>query len=160
MFCNHDIVISLKSYYLNKISQVVKEVQVVKKFFSRCAICSIVMIFLLTGCSGSTVKESDLKGKTFQYELDGFGGEFIIKLNEDGTFIYYEGPLSSCYGLGNWSLKGNVLHLKDTIYQDMIKDFYFRVVDDGDLVFMQEDSDTFMFVNVADGERFQPLENQ
>lgn len=130
-----------------------------KKNFAKCAICSIVMIFLLTGCSGSTVKESDLMGKTFQYEKDGFGGEFIIRLKEDGTFTYSEGMFSSYFGIGNWSIKGNVLHLTDTGMQTRTRDFYFRVVNGEQLAFMQEDSDTFTYLHVADGERFQSVED-
>lgn len=50
------------------------------------------------------------------------GGDFTVTIREDGTFTYYEGPLSSIFGDGTW--------------------------------YLAEDSADFIFVDVADGDRF------
>lgn len=90
----------------------------------------------------------------YLYEKDGFGGKFIIRLNEDGTFTYDLGSLSSYIGMGTWSLEDDLICMTDgnTLgYQN-----YFRFNGDGELVFQEEGSTNFMHVEVAQGERFLP----
>lgn len=118
------------------------------------AVLIIAVSFLLTGCADANkIKESDIADKTYTYENEGFGGDFYISLKNDGTFSYYEGPLSSYIGTGDWTLDGNTLHLADTGIQTKIQNFYFQV-DGTDLIYIAEDSDDFTHVNVSDGERF------
>lgn len=107
----------------------------------------LAVISLLTGCSGSD------EIKTYVYEKDGFGGNFTIQINPDGTFSYYEGFLSSYIGCGNWESDGNTITLKDEI-----KEYPYSVnrfeIDNDDLIFISEDSDNFTYIKVTDGERF------
>lgn len=46
-------------------------------------------------------------------ETPGFGGDFSISINADGTFQYYEGALSSYIGMGKWSFNNNKITLSD-----------------------------------------------
>lgn len=85
----------------------------------------------------------------------GFGGDFSIYLAADGHFSYCAGLLSSYIGLGRWTWDGETLCLEDEGLKDSkgIQRFYFTL-DGGDLIFQAERSDEFMYVDVADGERF------
>ena len=93
---------------------------------------------------------SDLAGKIFVYEKEGFGSDFTIKLHADGTFGYYEGMLSSHIGMGTWAVEGDILTLHEDTFD---RTFRFRV-QDGALHFLREGSDQFLYIKVADGARF------
>jgi len=112
-------------------------------------ICFMVLTIglLLSGCSREVLPE-EIAGKTYRYEKEGFGGPFTVRLEEDNSFTYYEGFLSSIIGAGEWSLDGDIVTLRE---KD--RSFSFRVEEDA-LVFRKMDSDNFTFVDVADGERF------
>ncbi len=114
----------------------------------------LITISLLAGCTHSnSVQESDIVGKTYTYEKPGFGGDFTIQIKEDGTFSYYEGMLSSYIGRGTWTLEGDTLFLSDDIISAYARDNYFKV-DGEDLVFQSQNSTNFLYLEVADGERF------
>jgi len=93
---------------------------------------------------------ADLAGKTFVYEKEGFGSDFTIRLHDDGSFGYYEGMLSSHLGMGTWSVEEEILTLHEDVFD---RKFRFRIKD-GVLQFLQEDSDGFTYLKVADGDRF------
>lgn len=93
---------------------------------------------------------ADLAGKTFVYEKEGFGSDFTIRLHDDGSFGYYEGMLSSHLGMGTWSVEEEILTLHEDVFD---RKFRFRIKD-GVLQFLQEDSDGFNYLKVADGDRF------
>ena len=86
--------------------------------------------------------------QTYKYEKEGFGGDFIIKLSGDGVAVCYEGPLSSYYGLGNWTQEGDIVTITDGTAK-----YIFRREADA-LVYIEEGSTAFTFIDVADGERF------
>lgn len=113
---------------------------------------TLTLSLVLTGCS-STPRAEDLFGKIFYYEKDGFGSYFFITVQEDGSFSYYEGALSSYLGFGSWTLEGDLLTLTDTVLEDHPRVFCFRVKGN-DLIFLADRSDEFTYVDVADGERF------
>lgn len=117
----------------------------------------IACLFSMTACSQSNGESVDIQdiivNKTFVYEKDGFGGEFTIQINDDGTFCYYEGLLSSYIGIGIWILDNDILVLSDDDSREYPRVNRFEVKD-GDLVFLSKDSSNFLYVNVADGERF------
>ncbi len=92
-------------------------------------------------------------GKTYTYEGEGFGGDFVIQINEDGFFSYYEGLLSSYLGAGTWTLEDDILVLSDNAEMGHPFVNYFRL-DGKDLVFLAENSSNFIYVKVKDGERF------
>lgn len=114
----------------------------------------LVCLFCITACSRSKGEGKDIQdtivNKTFVYEKEGAGGEFTIQINDDGTFEYYEGLLSSYIGTGSWVLESDILVLSDDAYP-FVNRFE---VKDGDLVFSSEDSSNFLYVKVADGEHF------
>lgn len=105
-----------------------------------------------TGCARQ-ITESDLAGKTYVYEKDGFGGDFTITLNNDGTFTYSEGFLSSYLGVGKWKLDGGELILTDNKETGRPLENRFKIAD-GELVFQAEASSNFIYVKAADGEKF------
>ena len=96
---------------------------------------------------------SQISGKTYVWEKPGFGSDFTLTLNEDGTFSYYAGAFSSYIGIGNWALENDIVKLDDNG-----KVFQFKVENNG-LTFLSDGSAKFMYVNVEDGDRFLPKED-
>ena len=90
-------------------------------------------------------------GNTYVWEKEGFGGDFTITLNEDGTYEYYVGYLSSYIGSGNWTVEGSELTMTETTGFDWV---YHFTVEDDTLVFVSEGSSEFTYVKVEDGDRF------
>lgn len=92
----------------------------------------------------------------FVRDKGGFGGDFYIYLEADGTFQYYAGALSSYIGMGTWTCNGETLCLADEGLKDSagVQYFYFTVDAEGNLLFQAENSAEFMYVDVADGDRF------
>ena len=111
----------------------------------------IIVCLLLSGC------RSTVAGKVYTYEKEGFGGDFTITIDEDGTFTYYEGGLSSYFGIGSWDVDGKTIHLSDTGLSDRTRNYYFRI-EDGSLVFDAGRSDRFTYMKIPDGGRFSPSE--
>ena len=89
----------------------------------------------------------------FARDAGGFVTDFTIRLAQSGWFTYYEGGPSSFIGMGTWTRDGNVICLTDDRMEDKIYRYYFRV-EDGALVFQAKHSAEFMYVDVADGDRF------
>ena len=98
-------------------------------------------------------KRDDVAGKTYLYEGEGTGGSFTITLYEDGTFTYYEGMLSSYIGDGTFMLDGDTVVMTDDGPGGYGLVNRFRR-DGDDLVFVEQDSDNFIYVKVKDGEKF------
>ena len=130
-----------------------------KKYFTCILITSC--LFLLSAC-GHQEEDSDtirnrIADNTYIYEKEGFGGDFTIRLNSDGTFSYYEGNLSSLIGMGNWKLEEDVLILSHNLPDNESAEYswvnYFQI-NGNDLVFLSKDSTNFHYVTVSDGERF------
>lgn len=92
---------------------------------------------------------------TYVRDAGGFYGDFTITLRYDGSFTYYEGLASSYIGMGTWGLNGDVVRFADEGLKDSagIQYYYFKVVDGG-LAFQAANSAKFMYVDVADGDRF------
>ena len=109
---------------------------------------------ILTGCSNS-VKNNSIAGKSYVYEKEGFPNEFSIRLDNDGSFTYYEGFFSSYIGIGNWQMDGDILTLRENVYVDgaVGRVYHFNLNGDS-LSFISEGSDNFMYIDVSDGERF------
>lgn len=126
--------------------------------------CALLLCCLwgLTGCgqnAGGEQLESQIAGKSYVYEKDGFGGSFVIEIKDDGTFEYYEGALSSYIGIGNWELDGDTLILSDDTGSEAPRINRFRT--DGEhLFFISEGSSNFIYVKAADGERFSVSEGK
>ena len=97
-------------------------------------------------------KMSFLAG-TYRYEGEGLGGDFTITLNEDGTYSFYEGPLSSYLGKGVWNTWDNAVYMTEDAENGYDLKFIFGVEDEA-LRYMAMNSDEFLYVKVSDGERF------
>ena len=105
---------------------------------------------LLSACSNADISAA-VSGKTFMWEKEGFGGNFTLRLKDDGTYTYYEGYLSSYIGMGKWTLQDSVVTLYETSGDNKV----FRFATDGDdLLFVADGSSEFLYVTVADGDRF------
>ena len=92
---------------------------------------------------------------TYVRDAGGFGGDFTVTLNQDGTFSYYAGYLSSYIGRGTWTQEDGVICLADEVLKDSAgMQYYYFTVEDGNLIFRAEGSAAFMYVDVKDGERF------
>lgn len=113
----------------------------------------LIVVFALSVISCSEQKSEPSAVGHFVYEGEGFGGDFTVTVNEDGSFSYYVGMLSSYIGLGSWSLDGDVLRLKDRENGNLKFENYFRVTKDG-LEFIEDGSTNFMYLTVKDGARF------
>ena len=92
-----------------------------------------------------------ISGNSYVWEKEGFGGEFIIKINKDRTFEYYEGFLSSYIGFGVWTIKNDTLILTEK--SEHRKTFYFQIKH-GELIYVAEGSSNFMHVTVEDRDKF------
>ena len=110
---------------------------------------------------GTGTSSSAEEAAVYVYEKEGFGGNFTIALDPDGTFQYYEGYLSSHMGLGTWAVEGDILTLREDEESGYGFVNRFTVTPEG-LVFQAEDSDNFLYVEVDDGDRFlgPPLETE
>lgn len=96
-------------------------------------------------------KMSVLAG-TYQYEGEGFGGDFTITLNADGTYTFYEGALSSYMGSGTWQVYDNAVYLTEG-EGGFDLSFMFGA-EENVLVYLAAGSDAFPYVKVKDEERF------
>ena len=93
----------------------------------------------------------------YRYEGEGFGGDFTLTLNPDGSYTFYEGPLSSYMGGGRWNVYLNALDLDEENGFEL--SFTFGV-EDGALVYLSGSSDPFPYVKVSDRERFVRVEKE
>ena len=112
----------------------------------------LLLVLLAAGCSSqpAAVTADDLADQVYLYEKEGFGGDFTITLNADGSFEFYEGVLSSYFGIGTWELDGDTV----TLTTDDGKFVNHFTVEDGALVCQSEDSTGFVYLTVSDGEKF------
>ena len=104
---------------------------------------------LLASAEGEEA-EMDIFG-TYVYENEGFGGDFTITVNEDETYSFYEGPLSSYRGGGSWFREKGVLYFFEENGMDLINHF---AAGNGVLVFIETDSDNFPYIRLTDGSLF------
>ena len=121
---------------------------------SRSFIALFCIIALCSAGCGKTASESDIAGKIFVYEKEGFGSEFAIEIQEGGTYSYYEGALSSYLGSGKWELNGDILCLTGEgglPGKPLVN--YFKVKGKN-LVFLSEKSSNFTYIDVTDGDKF------
>ena len=87
----------------------------------------------------------------YRYEGEGFGGDFTLTLNPDGTFSFSEGPLSSFLGTGSWYADPNAVWLQEESGSGLQFSF---APENGALLFLASCSDPFPRIRVAEGERF------
>lgn len=111
--------------------------------------------YLSRTCAGEEASSAGnaATGRTYVYEGKGFWGVFTITLYNDGTFTYYEGAASSYIGVGCWKQNGDSITLTDDECGGHRLVNHFRY-DGNDLVFVEQDSSNFIYVEVKDGKRF------
>lgn len=118
----------------------------------------LVPLLLFSRSTGNSGKVYTYTGSSFtDMDLD----KFTITINKDGTFIYYETLISSHLGIGEWTLIDDVLTITENVTSltddgnivDVIRQNRFRIVR-GDLYFIEDGSDNFIFVKLKDGDRF------
>lgn len=114
---------------------------------------SVLTLLAFAACGEKFETAEDYANRSYIYEGGGFGGDFSITLDEDGTFSYYEGLLSSYIGFGSWTVEGDIITLTEDPEGTYGFVNHFRM-EDGDLVFVSEGSSDFLYVDVSDGERF------
>lgn len=96
---------------------------------------------------------SRVRGKTYVYENEGILGSFAITLYDDGTFTYYEGNASSYFGVGTWKQDGDLITMTDDDEAGCGLVNHFKL-EGTDLVFVEQNSYNFIYVKVANGEKF------
>ena len=122
-----------------------------------CFALLILMMIPILGCEKSATDDHSDAVIPGQYVYEGKGatlgdvGAFWMEINEDGTFSYYEGFLSSYYGIGEWRFEDGILTLTDDGSYNIVNRF--RVMKDR-LVFIEEGSRNFLYVKVKNGECF------
>ena len=111
-------------------------------------------VLMAAGCSGqpAAVTADDLADRVYIYEKEGFGSDFTITLNSDGSMRCSEGALSSYFGAGTWELDGDTV----TLTTDDGKFVNHFAVEDGALVYQASDSTGFLYLTVSNGEKFLP----
>ena len=88
---------------------------------------------------------------TYVYEGDGFGGDFAIMLCSDGTYTFYEGPLSSYMGGGEWHVYTDELFLFEKNGFELRNIFVYK---DGAILFDEINSDNFPYIKVPNMGKF------
>lgn len=97
---------------------------------------------------------ASLAGKKFYYEKEGFGGYCHIEFNEDGTFLYSPGVLSSYLGGGTWEISGDTVILTEKNEgEGKTVTNRFKIAGN-DIVYIADGSDGLRFMEVKDGEKF------
>lgn len=80
-------------------------------------------------------------------------GDFTITIYEDGTFEYYETPISSYFGTGHYSIEEDIVTLKEDQDSGAGNVNYYQIAD-GNLLFIEEDSANYHFVPLEEGAVF------
>ena len=133
---------------IDKLCNVYERLGIMKKVFL-IAICLLLAICLI-GCEEEeTISNvSETNGKIYTYVGEGFGGDFTIQINDDGSAIFYEGYLSSHMGVGNWTMENDILTVSDGTFTNRFK------VNGNELDFIEEGSTNFLFIKLKSGDKF------
>ena len=100
------------------------------------------------------VDRSAVAGKKFYYEKEGFGGYCHIEFNEDGTFLYSPGVLSSYLGGGTWEISEDTVILTEKNEGEGKTITNRFKIAGNDIVYIADGSDGLRFMEVKDGEKF------
>ena len=111
---------------------------------------SLVLMLGLVACDKeeANINMNGINGKIYTYEGDGFGGDFTIQINDDGSSVFYEGYLSSYMGISNWTIDDHTLTISDGTFTNKFR------VNDNELVFVEDGSTNFLHIKLKDGEKF------
>lgn len=91
------------------------------------------------------------------------GNDFSISLAEDGSFSYYESPIGSHIGLGNYTFENGIVTLTETRQTISLENpeewstktvsFRFRYTGNS-LIYLADTSDQFIYINLPDQAEF------
>ncbi|MBO4319084.1 MAG: hypothetical protein J5857_01285 [Treponema sp.] len=118
------------------------------------ALSAILVLCLVVFASCKSEKNLNVAGKTYLYEKEGFGDGFRIQLRVDGTFVYYEGALSSYIGMGTWKTSGNILTMHDggEMGNPHFKNNF--IIEENRIIWQEKDSTNFLYLKISDGDSF------
>jgi len=92
------------------------------------------------------------------YTLNGMASDklinFSISFLPDGTYTWYESPISSFIGTGTYSIEEGILTMTDDAEMTGTERLNRFKVSENSLLFVSEGSDNFNMVKLADGEEF------
>ncbi|MBO4909772.1 MAG: peptidoglycan DD-metalloendopeptidase family protein [Lachnospiraceae bacterium] len=92
------------------------------------------------------------------YILNGMASDklinFSISFLPDGTYTWYESPISSFIGTGTYSIEEGILTMTDDAEMTGTERLNRFKVSENSLLFVSEGSDNFNMVKLADGEEF------
>ncbi len=122
---------------------------------------ALLLLLILSACRTPSDEKSDNLASngndsastviaTYVYEKEGSGGGFTITLQKENHFSYYTGFLSSYIGYGDYTIEDEILTLATS---DGMFVHRFRYEDDA-IFYIADGSSQFMYVSVADGDRF------
>ena len=122
-----------------------------------CLLSVMLAAVLLVSCRGQeTYTLESVSGSYSRENSNGFD-HFTITLNEDGTYSYFETMISSHLGMGGYALEDGVVTLTDSqipgLYGSLTHTYRFRY-EGGSLIFLADESDNFMYINLPDGAQF------
>lgn len=126
-----------------------------------CILSAVLFAVMLVSCRGQeTYTLESISGSYSRENANGFD-HFTITLNEDGTYSYFETMISSHLGMGGYTLKDGIVTLTDSqipgLYGSLTRTYKFRC-EDGKLIFLADESDNFMYINLPDGAEFERRE--
>lgn len=112
-------------------------------------------VSIIGGADGPTAVFVTAAGDTYRMEVSagGIEGAFTVTLSEDGTFIFYEHPVSSYIGLGTYTVSDGILTLTEDApgCRGAVNRF---LMEEDSIRFIQEGSDNFAFIPLEDGAAF------
>ncbi len=124
-------------------------------------ICMMTVILIITAFVSCEKKDgtqpNDICG-TYVRKNSNEYDSFTITLNEEGTYSYFETMISSHIGFGEYTVDGEKVTLVDSqipgAYGSHTYTFTFKYEDDK-LVYLADESDHFMYINLPDGAEFE-----
>ena len=122
------------------------------------AIAMVLLVMVLAACQAPLADSpEDVCGIYARPNANGFDS-FTITLNSDGTYQYFETMISSHLGFGNYTVEDDIITLVDDqipgVSGSLTHTYKFKYTD-GKLVFLSEESDHFMYINLPDGAEFE-----
>ena len=95
------------------------------------------------------------KSYSYKYRGEGYGGDFVITLYTDGTFIYTEGKSSDYVGRGLWTQENNgAICLKENKDENGFARTNYFTPFSNLLIWVADGSDNFKYVTVKAGSIF------
>lgn len=126
-----------------------------------CVLSAVLFAVMLVSCRvQETYTVERISGTYSRENANGFD-HFTITLNEDGTYSYFETMISSHLGMGGYTLEDGIVTLTDSqipgLYGSHTYTYKFRC-EKGKLIFLADESDNFMYINLPDGAEFERRE--